>query len=68
MRAATATATPSSVSSGPMLGFSTLAQETVVDELPLQGVLPQWLAGSLLRTGPAKFEVGKDRMRHWFDG
>jgi len=68
MRAATATATPSSASSDPMLGFSTLAQEGVVDELPLQGVLPQWLAGSLLRTGPAKFEVGKDRMRHWFDG
>ncbi len=44
-----------------MIGFSTLAQETVVDELPLNGELPQWLTGSLLRTGPAKFEVGTDR-------
>ena len=24
--------------------------------------------GSLLRTGPAKFEIGEQRMRHWFDG
>jgi beta,beta-carotene 9',10'-dioxygenase len=52
----------------PMIGFSTLAQETVVDELPLRGELPQWLTGSLLRTGPAKFEVGEDHMKHWFDG
>ena len=30
--------------------------------------MPAWLAGTLLRTGPAKFEVGEQRMRHWFDG
>jgi beta,beta-carotene 9',10'-dioxygenase len=52
----------------PALGFSTLEREVVVDELPLSGELPSWLAGSLLRTGPAKFEVGEQRMRHWFDG
>jgi beta,beta-carotene 9',10'-dioxygenase len=63
MPAATATST-----NNPTLGFSTLQQETVVDELPLRGELPTWLAGSLLRTGPAKFEVGEQRMRHWFDG
>jgi len=39
-----------------------------VDELPLRGELPAWLSGSLLRTGPAKFEVGEQSMRHWFDG
>lgn len=50
------------------LGFSTLDREVVVDELELSGELPPWLAGSLLRTGPAKFEVGEQRMRHWFDG
>jgi carotenoid cleavage dioxygenase-like enzyme len=50
------------------LGFSTLDREVVVDELELSGELPSWLAGSLLRTGPAKFEVGEQRMRHWFDG
>jgi beta,beta-carotene 9',10'-dioxygenase len=52
----------------PTLGFTTLEQETVVDELALSGDLPAWLSGSLLRTGPAKFEVGEQRMRHWFDG
>jgi beta,beta-carotene 9',10'-dioxygenase len=55
-------------STAPALGFSTLEQETVVGELPLRGELPSWLAGSLLRTGPAKFEVGGQRMKHWFDG
>jgi beta,beta-carotene 9',10'-dioxygenase len=52
----------------PELGFSTLEREVALDELPLSGELPQWLHGSLLRTGPAKFEVGAQRMRHWFDG
>jgi carotenoid cleavage dioxygenase-like enzyme len=52
----------------PTLGFTTLEQETVLDELQLSGELPRWLSGSLLRTGPAKFEVGEQRMRHWFDG
>jgi beta,beta-carotene 9',10'-dioxygenase len=52
----------------PELGFSTLERETTVDDLPLQGELPHWLAGSLLRTGPAKFEVGAQQMKHWFDG
>jgi beta,beta-carotene 9',10'-dioxygenase len=50
------------------LGFSTLEREVIADELPLHGQLPPWLAGSLLRTGPAKFEVGGQPMRHWFDG
>jgi beta,beta-carotene 9',10'-dioxygenase len=49
-------------------GFGSLEHETVVEELPLRGELPVWLSGSLLRTGPAKFEVGSQRMRHWFDG
>jgi beta,beta-carotene 9',10'-dioxygenase len=50
------------------IGFATLEQEVVVDELELSGELPSWLTGSLLRNGPAKFEVGDRRMRHWFDG
>ena len=54
--------------STPALGFQTLEQETTVEALPLSGALPAWLSGSLLRTGPARFEVGEHRMRHWFDG
>jgi beta,beta-carotene 9',10'-dioxygenase len=56
------------VSTEPTLGFSTLDREVTVDELALTGALPSWLRGSLLRTGPAKFEAGAQRMRHWFDG
>ena len=54
-------ATASSVK--PTLGFSTLEQETVLDQLTVTGELPSWLGGSLLRTGPAKFEVGEQRMQ-----
>jgi beta,beta-carotene 9',10'-dioxygenase len=53
---------------GQTLGFRTLDNEVVVDSLPVEGSLPPWLAGSLLRTGPAKFEVGERSVRHWFDG
>ena len=34
----------------------------------MRGELPSWLTGSLLRTGPAQFEVGEQQLRHWFDG
>jgi beta,beta-carotene 9',10'-dioxygenase len=50
------------------LGFQSLTSETVVDELELEGSIPAWLSGSLVRTGPAKFEVGESCYRHWFDG
>jgi carotenoid cleavage dioxygenase-like enzyme len=50
------------------LGFSTLNREVQLDRLPLDGELPAWLTGTLVRTGPAKFEVGEQRYRHWFDG
>ena len=50
------------------IGFETLDDEVRIDELPVEGALPTWLSGSLLRTGPAKFEVGEQKMRHWFDG
>ena len=49
-------------------GFESLEKETHVDGLPVTGALPPWLQGSLLRTGPAKWEVGGRSMNHWFDG
>ncbi|MGO9487593.1 MAG: carotenoid oxygenase family protein [Solirubrobacteraceae bacterium] len=61
-------AAPATRASTPTLGFRTLKEEVTVEELPLTGKLPPWLSGSLLRTGPARFEVGEQRMRHWFDG
>ena len=50
------------------LGFTSLTSETNVSQLPVEGNLPPWLAGTLLRNGPGRFEVGPDRYRHWFDG
>nr|WP_080514523.1 carotenoid oxygenase family protein [Coxiella burnetii] len=50
------------------LGFSTLNNEVVISELPIEGALPEWLSGTLIRNGPAKFEAGNKKLRHWFDG
>ena len=36
--------------------------------LPVEGSLPAWLTGSVVRSGPAKFEAGGRSVRHWFDG
>ena len=61
------TATAHPVSS-PRRGFESLEKETRIDGLPVTGQLPKWLHGSLIRTGPAKWEVGDRSMNHWFDG
>ena len=50
------------------LGLTNLDDEIVVDELALEGELPAWLGGSLLRTGPARWDLGKQTVNHWFDG
>jgi carotenoid cleavage dioxygenase-like enzyme len=50
------------------LGFSTLEQETCLQHVPVQGHIPAWLSGTLVRNGPAKFEVGTQGYNHWFDG
>jgi beta,beta-carotene 9',10'-dioxygenase len=49
-------------------GFESLDEETHLDGLPVEGEIPPWLQGSLIRTGPAKWEVGDRAMNHWFDG
>jgi beta,beta-carotene 9',10'-dioxygenase len=49
-------------------GFASNSREAELANVPVRGQFPAWLAGSLLRTGPAIFEVGKDRFLHWFDG
>jgi beta,beta-carotene 9',10'-dioxygenase len=50
------------------LGFATLDREVSKIPLAVEGTLPAWLGGSLIRTGPAKFEVGQQNYQHWFDG
>jgi carotenoid cleavage dioxygenase-like enzyme len=42
--------------------------EVAIDDVTVQGQLPDWLAGSLIRNGPGTFRVGDRRYRHWFDG
>jgi carotenoid cleavage dioxygenase-like enzyme len=51
-----------------LIGLESLEDERIVDALELEGSLPPWLQGSLIRTGPAKFEVGSRTVNHWFDG
>ena len=50
------------------LGFGETAQELDLDVLPVEGRIPVWLTGSLVRNGPGSFQVGAQRYRHWFDG
>ena len=40
----------------------------VVERLPVEGKLPPWLSGALLRTGPAKYDLERQTLNHWFDG
>ena len=49
-------------------GFESLYEETDVASLPVEGEVPAWLSGTLVRNGPAQFEVGDDAYNHWFDG
>jgi beta,beta-carotene 9',10'-dioxygenase len=49
-------------------GFDSLEHETQIESLPVRGELPSSLHGSLLRTGPAKWDVGDRTVNHWFDG
>ena len=49
-------------------GFSSLGQEVSVENVPVSGEFPAWLTGTLIRNGPAQFEVGNESYRHWFDG
>jgi beta,beta-carotene 9',10'-dioxygenase len=51
------------------VGFRSLESETPKPlALRVEGKLPAWLEGTLIRTGPSKFEVGDRTYNHWFDG
>lgn len=55
-------------SSGPALGFSDQRSEIQIDALPVRGEIPAWLTGSLLRNGPAQWDLSEGSVNHWFDG
>lgn len=50
------------------LGFRSVEREHEARRLDVEGRVPDWLSGALLRNGPARFEVGGERVDHWFDG
>ena len=49
-------------------GFDNLDDEVAIDRLQVTGTLPAWLNGTLLRTTPARFDLGRQTVNHWFDG
>ena len=49
-------------------GFTNLEEEISFHDLPVHGKIPEWLSGSLIRNGPAKFDLDKQSLKHWFDG
>jgi beta,beta-carotene 9',10'-dioxygenase len=53
---------------GAELGFQDLDDELESTELDVEGTLPPWLGGSLLRTGPARWDLPAGSVGHWFDG
>ncbi|XP_062995457.1 carotenoid-cleaving dioxygenase, mitochondrial isoform X2 [Elgaria multicarinata webbii] len=48
--------------------FSSVEETPQVIPTKAEGQVPKWLKGKLLRNGPGKFEFGKDKFNHWFDG
>ena len=51
------------------VGFASVEREYPEPvDLWVEGALPDWIEGSVVRTGPARFEVGARTVSHWFDG
>jgi carotenoid cleavage dioxygenase-like enzyme len=50
------------------LGFGDLDREVSGRTLPIEGAVPTWLSGALIRNGPGRFTFGGRRATHWFDG
>lgn len=50
------------------LGLASLDREVRIPDLPIEGAIPPWLKGTLIRNGPARFEIEGERYNHWFDG
>jgi len=48
-------------------GFHSLREEVATD-LPVEGTVPSWLSGSLVRNGPGAFGFEGVSVDHWFDG
>jgi beta,beta-carotene 9',10'-dioxygenase len=51
-----------------VLGTTSPERELALGSLPISGELPPWLAGSLVRVTPARWDAGDRTLAHWFDG
>ncbi|KYC44125.1 hypothetical protein WA1_03025 [Scytonema hofmannii PCC 7110] len=49
-------------------GLQTQSHEITVEDLPINGNIPEWLVGSLVRNTPAQYEIKARSYRHWIDG
>lgn len=49
-------------------GFSSQYNELQATPLEVEGIVPAWLDGSLVRNGPGRYDLAKNRLRHWLDG
>lgn len=50
------------------LGFADLIEEVRDLELLVEGEVPSWLSGMLVRNGAALWDTADGTIRHWFDG
>jgi carotenoid cleavage dioxygenase-like enzyme len=48
--------------------FTSQTKQTELTKLKVDGEIPKWLNGKLIRNGPALFELGNVKFKHWFDG
>lgn len=48
--------------------FTSQTKQTELTKLKVSGEIPKWLNGKLIRNGPAIFELGNVKFKHWFDG
>ena len=56
------------MSEGVHPGFRSAERAVQPTALDVEGSVPEWLSGTLVRNGPGLFDVGDRRVNHWFDG
>lgn len=49
-------------------GFNDQETELTVPSLEVEGTIPPWVSGTLVRNGPARFRLADKTLNHWFDG
>jgi carotenoid cleavage dioxygenase-like enzyme len=50
------------------IGYHSNLEEGQIEDLKVVGKIPSWLSGTLMRNGPAEFEMKNQHLNHWFDG